>query len=66
VVIPETPIRVEYDLTSKGRELEGALHELAKWAERWIPLDAKEDAPVTQSKPAKQRHRNHTAKTASK
>jgi DNA-binding HxlR family transcriptional regulator len=38
-VVPETPVRVEYELTPKGRELEGALREIASWAERWIPLE---------------------------
>jgi len=38
-VIPETPVRVEYELTSKGRELQNALREIAAWAERWMPLD---------------------------
>jgi DNA-binding HxlR family transcriptional regulator len=35
IVIPETPVRVEYDLTEKGRALERALAEIARWAERW-------------------------------
>src|SRR3954468_3209662 len=38
-VIPETPVRVEYELTDKARELQNALREIANWAERWIPLD---------------------------
>src|SRR5437868_13503050 len=38
-VIPETPVRVEYELTKKGRELQDALREIANWAERWIPLE---------------------------
>ncbi len=46
-VIPDTPVRVEYDLTRKGRELQDALREIAKWAERWIPLpgEARKDLP---------------------
>ena len=35
IVIPETPVRVEYALTEKGRALERALAEIGKWAERW-------------------------------
>ena len=35
-VIPESPVRVEYALTQKGRALEGALGALGKWAERWV------------------------------
>lgn len=38
-VIPETPVRVEYELTKKGRELQDALREIGAWAERWIPLE---------------------------
>src|SRR5512132_4151508 len=37
-VVPETPVRVEYELTEKGRELQKALREIGEWAERWIPL----------------------------
>ena len=40
-VIPESPIRVEYELTTKGRSLQTALAEIAHWAERWIPLESK-------------------------
>jgi DNA-binding HxlR family transcriptional regulator len=36
-VVPETPVRVEYDLTEKGRALEPVVRAIAKWAERWIP-----------------------------
>lgn len=36
-VIPETPVRVEYELTQKGRELQTSLSAVAKWAERWLP-----------------------------
>jgi DNA-binding HxlR family transcriptional regulator len=35
-VIPETPIRVEYELTAKGRALEPALGAIGRWAEHWI------------------------------
>lgn len=34
-VVPETPIRVEYELTPKGRALEAAVVEIEKWAARW-------------------------------
>src|SRR6185295_2306599 len=36
IVIPETPVRVEYELTEKGRALEQALCALGRWAERWV------------------------------
>ena len=35
-VIPESPIRVEYALTEKGRALEQAIVAIADWAERWV------------------------------
>jgi DNA-binding HxlR family transcriptional regulator len=38
-VVPESPIRVEYELTEKGRSLDSALREIAAWAERWIAAD---------------------------
>jgi DNA-binding HxlR family transcriptional regulator len=36
-VIPDTPVRVEYALTERGRDLETAVLALAQWAERWLP-----------------------------
>lgn len=36
-VVPETPVRVEYELTAKGRALEPALAAIGRWAEHWIP-----------------------------
>ena len=39
-VIAETPVRVEYELTAKGRALEGPLTALGQWAQRWQTVDA--------------------------
>jgi DNA-binding HxlR family transcriptional regulator len=39
-VIADTPVRVEYELTEKGRSLENALQEISEWANRWIPLES--------------------------
>jgi len=39
-VIGDTPVRVEYELTDKGRSLENALHEISAWADRWIPAES--------------------------
>ena len=39
-VVPETPVRVEYQLTEKGRSLEGALGAIGSWAETWIDAEA--------------------------
>lgn len=35
-VVPESPVRVEYELTAKGRALEEAIQAIGKWATRWI------------------------------
>ena len=43
-VVPETPVRVEYALTRKGRALAGALGAIGQWAEKWLadtPPDAR-------------------------
>ena len=36
-VIPETPVRVEYSLSDRGRALEPTIRALSEWAEEWIP-----------------------------
>jgi DNA-binding HxlR family transcriptional regulator len=38
-VIPDTPVRVEYALTKKGRALGEAIGAISTWAEKYIPLD---------------------------
>lgn len=43
-VIPETPVRVEYSLTAKGRALEPALNAIGHWAGKWVTAD--DDAPA--------------------
>ncbi|MGB8953781.1 MAG: helix-turn-helix domain-containing protein [Tumebacillaceae bacterium] len=35
-VYPETPVRIEYELTDKGRALEPVMDQIQKWAEQWI------------------------------
>lgn len=35
-VTPEHPVRIEYHLTDKGRDLESAIVALAAWAENWL------------------------------
>lgn len=35
-VHPETPVRVEYGLTEKGRALEAVVAALGRWADRWV------------------------------
>jgi DNA-binding HxlR family transcriptional regulator len=47
-VIPETPVRVEYSLTKKGRALATAVEAISDWAHKWgVPAEAKvERKPV--------------------
>jgi DNA-binding HxlR family transcriptional regulator len=35
-VIPETPVRVEYALTKKGRALAEPIEAITGWAEKWM------------------------------
>ena len=35
-VLPDPPIKVEYELTEKGRELQRSFEAIGTWAERWI------------------------------
>jgi DNA-binding HxlR family transcriptional regulator len=46
LVTPDTPVRVEYELTRKGRALDGALAAVAAWADEWqdAPAGAKTQA----------------------
>ena len=39
-VIPDTPVRVEYALSKKGRELAAAIDAITRWADKWVELDA--------------------------
>ncbi len=34
-VYPETPVRIEYELTEKGLALQPVMDEVQKWAEKW-------------------------------
>ncbi|MDO7905686.1 helix-turn-helix domain-containing protein [Paenibacillus sp. JX-17] len=35
-VIAERPVRTEYSLTRKGKELGNALNNVVEWAEKWL------------------------------
>jgi DNA-binding HxlR family transcriptional regulator len=55
LVIPESPVRVEYSLTEKGAALEAAFRAIADWAETWLgstppemPGESAEATPVGQ------------------
>jgi DNA-binding HxlR family transcriptional regulator len=53
-VVPETPVRVEYSLTKKGRSLVTAIDAIAEWAHKWIELDPPKD---TAAEPRRVRRR---------
>jgi len=36
LVVPETPVRIEYRLTAKGLDLDVVMDAIADWATRWI------------------------------
>jgi DNA-binding HxlR family transcriptional regulator len=57
-VIPETPVRVEYALTKKGRALGSAVDAIADWAHKWTGLEAEEKA----TKPARVSRRAQAAR----
>src|SRR5579884_2338185 len=40
VVYPHIPVRVEYQLTEKGRALRPVVETIHRWAEQWIPFPA--------------------------
>jgi DNA-binding HxlR family transcriptional regulator len=40
-IYPEIPIRVEYSLTNRTKELESILHQLNNWINKWKMLEKK-------------------------
>ncbi|MGH8991600.1 MAG: winged helix-turn-helix transcriptional regulator [Acidimicrobiia bacterium] len=40
-VVPDKPVRIEYQLTDKGRDLAAVVQALAQWAQTWVePAEA--------------------------
>ncbi|MEC0089991.1 winged helix-turn-helix transcriptional regulator [Paenibacillus macquariensis] len=35
-VYPETPVRIEYELTEKGKGLRSVMEQIQLWAEKWV------------------------------
>jgi DNA-binding HxlR family transcriptional regulator len=35
-VYPETPVRIEYELTVKGKALEPVMSQVQEWAHQWV------------------------------
>lgn len=50
-VYPESPPRVEYSLTKKGRELQGLLLQLADWVVKWNRKTETVSPPGRQPRP---------------
>ena len=49
-VLPEAPVRVQYELTPKGHALQDVVKAIGDWAEEWMePLKA---APNTSARPS--------------
>ena len=40
-VYPDTPVRIEYELTARGRDLERVVGEVQRWADRWLRAPAR-------------------------
>jgi DNA-binding HxlR family transcriptional regulator len=40
-VVPGRPLRVRYELSEMGRELEPALVEIETWAQRWLSAESR-------------------------
>jgi DNA-binding HxlR family transcriptional regulator len=51
-VHPDPPVRVEYELTQKGRALEPALAAIGKWAEEWVVGPVRRDVPEARAERA--------------
>jgi len=55
-VVPDTPVRVEYSLTKKGRALTPAIDAIADWAHKWTQVEL-ESPPDKASEPRRVRRR---------
>ena len=40
IVTPETPVRIEYRLTNKGKALDEVMDAISHWAETWMDVPA--------------------------
>jgi DNA-binding HxlR family transcriptional regulator len=43
-VVPVTPVRIEYSLTEKGRDLEAVISAVSGWSERWYGVKEEAEA----------------------
>jgi DNA-binding HxlR family transcriptional regulator len=49
-VVPDTPVRVEYALTRKGRSLGDAIETITAWGQKWHPKSAAAAAPEARAR----------------
>ncbi len=42
-VYPETPVRITYSLTPKGRDLQRVIEELQRWGDTWLSIGNQQD-----------------------
>ena len=61
IVVPESPVRVEYELTTKGRALQESIEAIGKWATRWISQNDL-DRATTSDPPRRPASRSNTVK----
>ena len=50
-VLPETPVKVEYALTKKGRALAVAFDAIADWAHKWTEEESADPVSAVRQKP---------------
>src|SRR5438477_10171827 len=50
-VIPETPVRIEYLLTAKGRALARPFDAIGRWAHDWLGAGPSSPGPLTRRRP---------------
>jgi len=57
-VVPDTPVRVEYALTKKGRALASVINAITDWAHKWVESNTRAEK---EEKPARTRRRAEVA-----
>jgi DNA-binding HxlR family transcriptional regulator len=54
-VVPDTPVRVEYALSAKGRGLATTIEAISVWAEKYVAIEPPAPVPRSQAKRPRQR-----------